>query len=125
MANLGVWKDLLNMMYPVWRYKRLAEKASLEFENIENEKGEGGWGKGVNLLESQYKFTSSMVEEVPRKDNQFQMRVRVGLGYCLYRESDSIRMGDDLIGQVDRMAVDGENFSKQCFCDVNERAIYG
>ena len=70
MANLSVWKDLLNMMYPVFRYKRIAEKASLEFESIETEKGEG-LDRGVNLLESQYKFTGSIIEEVDRKEQKF------------------------------------------------------
>ena len=36
-----------------------------------------------------------------------------------------MRVGADLIGEVDKMTTDGENFAKNCFCDVNERVIYG
>ena len=44
--------------------------------------------------------------------------------YCLYRESSNLYPDHNLIEQVETKLFDYDNFSKVCFCNLTERALY-
>jgi hypothetical protein len=50
--------------------------------------------------------------------------VEVGLVSCIYRETSNIHPDNNLISQVENKVFDYENFSKACFCNLTERALY-
>ncbi len=78
----------------------------------------------MELFQSQYRFNGMLVEQSQGKEQKLQVRARVGLVYCFYREAHDLKTKQNLFEQVERKILDSDNFAKHCFCDLNERGIY-
>jgi hypothetical protein len=84
MANFELWKDMLNIVYPIFLYRQLASRININGENIKyNQMSEGELK--FNPFESAYIFSGNLIEEVEGKDHPFALHIDVSLVYCLYR----------------------------------------
>lgn len=60
---------------------------------------------------------------VESKQQKMEFKIKIGLIYCFYREA-GLKAKQDLLTEVEKKVLDSDNFSKECFCQLNERAIY-
>lgn len=104
-VNCGLWKDFLNIVYPVFLYRQLAASTDLSVSQIEEP------ARNLQFFESTYNFSGRVLEE-PEREGRLRVNVKADLIYCLYRESSAVRAGEDLIGQVEAKLLDSDNFSR-------------
>jgi hypothetical protein len=76
------------MLFPIFLYRKLYEKTNLQASELKVL--ENGYPKNAELFESQYRFSGLLLEESEIKDQKLEVRVKVGLVYCFYRETSSI-----------------------------------
>lgn len=121
MVNFEIWKDVLNIVYPVFLYRKLYERMNMQTPELNIQEG---LPKNFNMFESQYPIGGRLYEENEAKEQKVEVRVKVGLVYCFYRETAGLKTKQNLFEEVEKKILDSDNFSKQCFCGLNEKGIY-
>lgn len=89
MFNFEVWKDFLNIIYPIFLYRQIVTKTHVQGQQIECEEGQQNMNY-INPFESIYEFKGSYIESVEAKEKPIGIQINVGLAYCLYRQSTAV-----------------------------------
>ena len=122
--NFEILQDILNIVYPVFAYKRLSDL--LNFKRSELNLSSENKEKKMSFMESHYEFRMDYEEEEETKMvNRNVLIVEVEEVKFGFRTGGKVSNFENLVRKTKEKVYDQESFNNhECFCQVNEDAIY-